>query len=101
MKTKTTDIIMQNKIFTWIALGTGLILMIPLIAMQFSSEVDWDGTDFIIIGTLLFGIGCLFVLTARNIRSTKNRILVGIAFFLTLLYIWAELAVGIFTNLGS
>ncbi len=101
MKTKSNDIIMQNKVFIWIALATGLILLIPLIAMQFSGEWDWDVPDFIIIGILLFGMGSLFVLTARKIRKNSHRVAVGIVFAIALLYIWAELAVGIFTNLGS
>ncbi len=101
MKTKRNDILMQNKVFFWIALSTGFIMLIPYIMMQISSEWNWSGSDFIIMGILLFGIGSLFVVTARNIRKNLNRIIVGIAFFLTLVYIWAELAVGIFTNIGS
>ncbi len=101
MKTKSTSILMQNKIFGWIALGTLGILLIPLIGMQYSSEVDWGLFDFIVIGALLMGMGSLFVMTARKIRSTKNRIIAGIVFILAVLYMWAELAVGIFTTLGS
>jgi hypothetical protein len=96
MQTKTTDIIMQNKIFLWIALFTGFILLIPLL-----SGWDWDETDFIIIGILLFGMGSLFVLTARNIKSGSKRMFVGGIFLIAVLYIWAELAVGIFFNFGS
>lgn len=91
---------MQNKVFGWIAIVTGIILSIPLIAMQFTSEVSWDSTDFIVMGSLIFGMGSLFVLTARKIER-KYWPFAGIAFFLALLYIWAELAVGIFTNWGS
>lgn len=100
MKTKNTDMIMHNKVFGWIALGIGLILSIPLIAMQFTSEVDWGSEDFIIMGILLFGMGFLFVHVARVI-SRKYIVLTGVAFVAALFYIWAELAVGIFTNLGS
>lgn len=100
MKSKKTDIIKQNKVFLWIAAVTGLILSLPLIAMQFTSEVDWDSTDFIIMGILLFGMGSLFVLVAR-VTKRKYRAFVAIGFVLAVLYIWAELAVGIFTNWGS
>ncbi len=101
MKTKSNDIIMQNKIFIRIALVTGLILLIPLIAMQFSDEWDWNEGDFIIIGTLLFGMGSMFVLAARKVRKKSHRITIGIAFAIAVLYLWAELAVGIFTTWGS
>ncbi len=101
MKRKNTDIIMQNKIFTWIALATCVILSIPLIAMQFKSDVNWELSDFIIMGVLLFGMGSAFVLVARKFRSNFNRVIIGFTFLLLFIYIWAELAVGIFTNLGS
>jgi membrane protein YdbS with pleckstrin-like domain len=94
-----SDIFTQNRIFIWIALATVFILLIPFTAMQFSNEVVWTISDFIIAGVLLFGTGALFVLTARRIR--KYRFAIGILFLTALLYVWAELAVGIFTNVGS
>jgi hypothetical protein len=100
MKAKNKDIIRQNKVFLWIAFATGFILLIPLIGMQISNAWNWDATDFIIMGILLFGMGSLFVLTARK-TNKKYRIAIGIAFAVILFWIWAELAVGIFTNWGS
>jgi len=100
MTTKNTDILMQNKVFVWIAIATALILMIPLVAMQFTSEVKWELSDFITMCILLFGTGFTFVHVARVIPR-KYRVLTGIVFFVALLYVWAELAVGIFTNIGS
>lgn len=91
---------MENKVFAWIALGSVVILSIPLIAMQFTDEVDWSLSDFAIIGILLFGAGFLFVHVAR-VTPRKYRILIGAGFVLLVLWIWAELAVGIFTNIGS
>lgn len=99
MKTKNADIIMQNKVFVWIALATGLILLIPLIAMQFSSEASWTLLDFVTAGVLLFGAGTMFVLAARVVP--KHRVAIGIVIVLAVIYIWAELAVGIFTTWGS
>lgn len=101
MKTKNKDLIMQNKIFLWLIAGIGIILMIPLVAMQVSHEVDWDETDFIIIGSLLFIVGSMFIIAARKITKTSHRIAIGLGLTLMLMYIWAELAVGIFTNWGS
>ena len=60
MTTKNTDILMQNKVIIWIALATGLILLVPLLATQFTSEVNWTLLDFATAGTLLFGqVSCL------------------------------------------
>ncbi len=68
--------------------------------MQFSSEVNWSLGDFVVMGTLIFGTGSFFVLIARKINK-KYRIALGIVFTLAFLWVWAELAVGVFTNLGS
>ena len=38
---------------------TGVILLIPLLAMQFTDEVDWQIGDFLIGGLLIFGFGLL------------------------------------------
>lgn len=100
MNPRSNDVITRNSVFLWLALATGLILLIPLVAMQLTNEVSWEITDFVVMGFLLFGTGSLFVLVARRVPR-KRRVIVGIIFALAFLYIWAELAVGIFTNLGS
>ncbi len=92
---------MDNKILLWLAAVTVAILAIPLIAMQFTSEVDWKLFDFLIMGGLILAMASLFVIFTRKSRSTSDRIVIGISFLLVALYIWAELAVGIFTHLGS
>ena len=71
------------------------ILMIPLIAMQFTNEVNWSLFDFIVMGSLLFGAGIASDFVFRNVVQTKYRIgLIALILFVLLL-IWAELAVGI------
>ena len=88
----------QNSVFIWIALGTGAVLLVPLIAMQLTTEVKWDATDFIVMGSLLFGIASLYVLVAR-MASRKHRWLIGAVFITAFLFLWVELAVGVFTSL--
>jgi len=51
------------------------------------------------MGTLIFGMGSLYALVARRVR--KHRFIIGGVFVLTFLWLWAELAVGVFTNWGS
>jgi len=94
------DRLSQNSVFLWIALATAAILLIPLVAMQFTAEVRWDTTDFIVMGSLLFGLASVFVLVARP-APRKRRILIASLFVAAFLYLWAELAVGLFFNLGS
>lgn len=97
---KNRSIITQNKIFAWIALGTGLLLLIPLTAMQFNTGVNWDESDFVVVAALVFGIASIFVLIAR-VLPRKYWVATGILMALVFVYIYAELAVGIFTNWGS
>lgn len=77
------------------------ILIVPLVAMRFSGEVNWDTADFLIMGTLIFGTAMVFEFAMSQMRDTTHRILIGTAIIALFIYIWAELAVGIFTNLGS
>lgn len=100
MKNDTNDLIMKNAVFGWIALGTALILMIPPVAMQFTTEVNWELGDFIVMGILIFGMSTLFVAVARSVEK-RHRLLAGIVVLFLFLWIWAELAVGVFTNIGS
>ena len=86
----------QNKTIIHIALGTGLILLIPLLAMQFTDEVVWDLTDFIVAGVLLFSAGLAYELIAKKMSTTAYRVAVAIAIVIVFFLIWAELAVGIF-----
>ena len=96
MRTKDIDIIMRDSVFVWIALATGLLMLIPLIAMQFTNEVDWDLRDFIIMGALIFGTGAAYVLIASFLHSKEKRLAVGLVLAVLFLLTWAELAVGIF-----
>ena len=95
MKQKATDVILQRSVFAWIGIATAAVLLVPLIAMQVSPEVRWDLKDFVVMGALLFGTGSLFVLVARRVPRGR-RLIVGIIFAIAFLYVWAELAVGIF-----
>lgn len=100
MSSRIDELVFRKSIFGWIAFATGLILLVPLVAMQFTGEVNWGMEDFIVMGALLFGIASLFVLSARRVPP-RFRVAIGCLFALAFLYLWAELAVGIFTNLGS
>jgi hypothetical protein len=97
-KAKKNKIVMvaQNKRLIGILLAIALLLFIPLIAMQFTTEVDWSPFDFAIMGTLLLGTGLLCELVLRNVKTIQNRLLICGTLLIVFFLIWAELAVGIF-----
>ncbi|WP_164113023.1 MULTISPECIES: hypothetical protein [Sphingobacterium] len=78
------------------AVGIAAILSIPLIAMQFSSEVKWTFSDFIIAAFLLTVTGLFCELLIRLV--SKRYLRYGLIFLaiLILAVVWAELAVGVF-----
>lgn len=78
-----------------LALATGALLMIPLIAMQFSDDVVWTLSDFIFAGTMLFGTGLTYKLVTRKSGETVYRVATGFALFTGLFLIWVNGAVGI------
>lgn len=86
----------QNKRLVIVVLIVALLLLIPLIAMQFTDEVNWTLFDFIIASVLLLGTGLLYELVGRKVKNIWIRIAICVALLIMLLLIWAELAVGIF-----
>lgn len=87
---------LQNKRRVGIIGAALLILLLPLIAMQFTNEVNWSLFDFIIAGVLLIGMGILLDLILSKVKKIGFRIALVISLFILLILIWTELAVGIF-----
>ena len=78
--------ITQNKRLFGIVISVAILLLIPLISMQFSDEVNWK----------LFGTGLICEFVMRKVKKKENRIALIVVIIALLLLIWAELAVGIF-----
>ena len=74
----------------------GLLLIIPLIAMQLTDKVEWSLFDFIIMGTLLLITGLMGEIISKKVKKYKHRVILYVVVSITFLLIWAELAVGIF-----
>lgn len=72
------------------------LLLLPLLAMQVSSDVNWSAGDFIAAALLLGGAGLALEATLRFVHGTKARIVVGLVVLAALPLLWAELAVGLF-----
>ena len=72
-----------------------LILLLPAVAMQFTDEVDWDETDFIVMGAMLFAACGTYELATRITGNAAYRAGVGVAVVAAFILIWMNLAVGI------
>ena len=71
------------------------LLALPVVAMQFTDEVDWDGADFLVM-TALLGAVCLGIEQVyRRTASTKTRIGVAAGIIGVFVILWMELAVGL------
>ncbi len=92
---------MKNKRLIGIVLAVAFILLLPLLAMQFTDEVVWDLADFAVAGALLFGAGLTYELIARKAGHIAHRAAVGVAVAAALLLVWMNLAVGIIGNEGN
>ncbi|MBT8309202.1 MAG: hypothetical protein HKO72_09320 [Flavobacteriaceae bacterium] len=77
------------------------LLMIPLVAMQFTNEVNWDVSDFAIMGSVLIAIAMIYELVARRSEQTVYRIAMGIGLLGAFLLFWVNGAVGIIGNEGQ
>jgi hypothetical protein len=75
--------------------GAIVLLLLPLIAMQFTDEVNWMPGDFSAAALLLGATGVAMEAVFRKSTNWTYRIAGGIAAGSGLLLVWAVLAVGI------
>lgn len=81
----------------WRAGGWGIaacLLLLPLVAMLFTDEVNWTVGDFIFIGLLIGLVGLAFELTVRVSRNWSHRAGVAAALAASFLTVWVNGAVG-------
>jgi hypothetical protein len=72
------------------------LLLIPLIAMQFTKEVNWTFLEFFVAGGLLFSLAFSVDYIFQKVQNKTNRLLILFGTLLIFFLLWAELAVGIF-----
>jgi len=74
---------------------TAILLTIPLIAMQFTDEVNWTMGDFALMAGLLIACGTSYMFLRRFAKSRASRLAVALLVLACFVLIWAELAVGL------
>lgn len=75
--------------------AAALVLIVPLVAMQITGEVNWSVADFIFAGTLILGVGLPLELTVRRTSDPAYRWAVGLALAAAVLLVVVNGAVGI------
>jgi hypothetical protein len=90
-----------QRIDPWRLLGWGtaaFLLLLPLMAMPFTSEVNWTLSDFLFAGLLFGTVGGLLELAVRLSANTAYRTAAAIGLGVSFLVVWANGAVGIIGN---
>jgi len=91
----------RSRLNIWRVLGWGgaiVLILTPLVAMQFTKEVDWDETDFI-VAAIIFGIvGGLIEFAVRLSSNWYFRLGSMFAVLAGFMVIWSNLAVGMIGN---
>lgn len=81
--------------------GAAALLLTPLLAMQFTHEVRWTGSDFAVFGLLLaLPLGALD-LAMRRTENASYRAAAALALGAAALMTWVNLAVGIVGSEGN
>lgn len=75
--------------------GAALVLLLPLVAMQFSSEVGWTGFDFAAAATLLGGALVGYELVLRSSGDKMYRFAGALAVATAFALAWLSVSVGI------
>jgi len=83
-----------------IVLAPVSILVLPLLAMQFTDEMAWGVFDFVLAAVLLMGIGLVYALV-RKAGNRAYRAAVGIAIVTALFLVWMVGALGVIGETGD
>jgi len=82
----------------WRLLGWGgavALLALPFVAMQFTREVDWTLSDFVLFGAMLGVVGLGIEFLVRQSGQLSYRVAAALAMVTAFLLVWMNLAVGI------
>ena len=75
--------------------SAALLLLLPLVAMQFTDQFDWTLSDFVIFAAMLAAVGIAFEVATRKTGNKAYRTAVGVALGTAFILLWVNGAVGI------
>ena len=86
----------------WIGWGAvAALLLVPLIAMQFTGEVRWSAGDFLLAALMLGGLGLGVELAVRLSPDWHYRAGAALAGIMAVVTVWGNLAVGFIGDEGN
>lgn len=90
----------EPRAIPWRILGWGAaagLILLPLVAMRFTSEVNWTGSDFIFAIIMFGSVGLGLELAVRR-GNRAYTAAAGVAMLISFLSVWFTGAVGIIGN---
>jgi hypothetical protein len=82
--------------------GTGgALVLLPLLGMALTDDVNWGPADFALAGALVAAVGLTFELTARMTRNGAYRAAVAVALAAAFVLVWVNLSVGVIGSEGN
>ena len=82
---------MKNIRLICILLAVPALLLIPFVAMKFTSEVTWTAFDFIVMGVMLLGTGLAIEVALRIVKVTWIRVAAVAAILFGFVMVWGAL----------
>ena len=98
-KAEITGVWNALRLLGWVAVAA--LLVLPLVAMRFTGEVNWTVGDFIVAGVILGGAGLATEFLVRRSGSNFYRIGAVLTILVMFLTVWSNLAVGIIGDEGN
>jgi len=95
-KAEITGVWNVLRIIGWVAVAA--LLALPLVAMQFTREVNWTAGDFVAAALILGGAGLGTQFLVSRSGSNAYRIGAVLAVLVMFMTVWANLAVGMIGN---
>ena len=77
-----------------VLLAPAALLLIPLLAMAFTEEVNWTLFDFVIAWALLASVGLTYAAVTRQKGGLAYRAAAALTLLTGLALVWGNLAVG-------
>lgn len=91
--------ISRNKRLFGLLATIPLLLMLPLVAMQYTDAVSWQWPDFVIMAVIMIVAVILIETIMRVVHQTFKRQLLIFLTVMFFLLLWVELAVGLLSDI--